>query len=69
MAKPIKVEDMGEAGVSQIQGPQSFQLNGHGTPAHPCDMIPEMDATPDLYEIPDPLGLSKGGNKMTKGKD
>lgn len=67
MAKPLKVEDMGEAGIGQIQGPQSFQLNGHGTPSHPCDMIPEMDETPDLYEIPDPLGLSKGGNKMTKG--
>ena len=41
--------------------PLSFQHDGHGTPEHPCDMIPEMDATPDLYEIADPLSLSKRG--------
>lgn len=68
MAKrPNQDKGMGEAGISQIQGPQSFQLNGQGTPEHPCDSIPEMDATPDLYEIDDPLGLSKGGNKMKRG--
>ena len=55
-------EGQGEAGVSQMVSPLSFQHDGHGTPEHPCDMIPEMDATPDLYEIADPLSLSKRGN-------
>lgn len=59
MAKPISLETFGEAGIGQLQSPLSFQLNGHGTPEHPCDMIPAGDKTPDLYPIPDPLNLCK----------
>jgi len=59
-AKDKGKETFGYAGVEQVQSPLSFQLNGHSTPEHPCDSIPEMDESPDLRDIPDPLGIAHG---------
>ena len=52
-------EDFGESGIHQMQSPLSFQLNGHGTPEHICDLLPEYDDEPPKSgHIKDPAGFT-----------
>ena len=60
MAKKVQSEGFGEAAPEQMQSPLSFQLNGQGTPEHPCDLLPEYHEK-KLMPIPDPLSSHKGG--------
>lgn len=48
----------GEVGLHQLQGPYSFQ-DGHSTPEHLCDSLPEYDGKPmDKVKLPrDPAGF------------
>lgn len=62
MANQKTKETFGCSDPGQVQSPMSFQLNGQGTPEYPCDLLPEYHEK-ELMPIPDPLKLSKGGNK------
>ena len=63
MAKrsPKEEEGFGNAGYSQMQSPLSFQLNGEGTPEHPCALLTEYPKDKPLMPIADPLSSIKGG--------
>lgn len=51
MAKKRQVETFGNADPGEMVSPLSYQLNGQGTPEHPCGLLPEYSIDKPLMPI------------------